>query len=69
MAKNRLQAATLQKKTLESKVQDLTSQQKKKKKAASIAEKEEVWLQERKTLRMQQQELLQKRLDTGWDDE
>ena len=68
-AASRLEAASRQKVTLQEEVAKLMNELEEKKKAWKVAEKEEVWLKERKTLRMEQQKLLKQRLANGWSDE
>lgn len=68
-AASRLEAASLQKKSLADNIAQLMVELEEKKKAWQVAEKEEVWLKERKTLRVEQQKLLVHRLQNGWDDE
>jgi predicted nuclease with TOPRIM domain len=66
---DRLESASLQKSALQQEVTKLMKELDEKKKAWSLAEKEESWLQERKTLRLEQQKLLKQRLEHGWSDE
>lgn len=68
-ASSRLEAASLQKNTLQQEVSNLMKELEEKKKAWQVAEKEEAWLKERRALRLEQQKLLKQRLDNGWDDE
>lgn len=68
-ATSRLEAASLQKNALQLEVTKLMKELEEKKKAWSVAEKEESWLKERKTLRLDQQKLLKQRLEHGWADE
>jgi hypothetical protein len=68
-ASTRLKAANQQKHTLQQEVTSLMALLQEKKKAWLIAEKEEVWLKERKDLRTEQQKLLNERLTKGWPDE
>jgi chromosome segregation ATPase len=68
-AKDRLETTTVQKNHLYNEVTKLSQALEDAKKAYSLAEKEEIWLQERKTLRLEQQKLLKQRLTKGWPDE
>lgn len=68
-ASTRLVAASLQKNALQQEVAILMKELEEKKKAWQVAEKEEAWLKERKSLRLEQQKLLKQRLDNGWADE
>lgn len=68
-AQQRLKATVQQKIALEQEVQKLQEQLEEKKKSFNVAEREEKWLITRVALRKQQQELLQKRLTEGWEDE
>ena len=68
-AKSRLETTTIQKNNLCSDVTKLSQALEDAKKAYSVAEKEEIWLQERKTLRLEQQKLLKQRITKGWPDE
>jgi hypothetical protein len=68
-ASSRLEAATQQKVVLQEDVAKLVKELEEKKKAMQVAEKEEVWLKERKALRVEQQKLLRHRLQNGWADE
>jgi predicted nuclease with TOPRIM domain len=68
-ASSRLEAASLQKTALHQEVAKVMKELEEKKKALQVAEKEEAWLKERKTLRMEQQKLLKQRLENGWEDE
>jgi chromosome segregation ATPase len=68
-AKSRLETTTIQKNSLYEEVTKLSKALEDAKKAYSVAEKEETWLQERKTLRLEQQKLLKQRLTKGWPDE
>jgi len=68
-ASSRLEAASQQKSTLQEEVAKLMKELEEKKKAWKVAEKEEAWLKERKTLRVEQQKLLKHRLKNGWSDE
>ena len=68
-ASARLEAASQQKATLQDQVAQWMHELEEKKKAWKVAEKEETWLKERKTLRMEQQKLLNQRLKNGWSDE
>lgn len=68
-ATNRLETTTVQKNNLYNEVTKLAKALEDAKKAYSVAEKEETWLQERKTLRLEQQKLLKQRLTKGWPDE
>jgi chromosome segregation ATPase len=68
-AKSRLDATTIQKNNLYNDVTKLSQALEDAKKAYQVAEKEETWLQERKTLRVEQQKLLKQRLTNGWPDE
>lgn len=68
-ASSRLNAASQQKVTLKDEIANLEKQLEEKKKAWQVAEKEEAWLKERKTLRVEQQKLLKHRLKNGWSDE
>ena len=68
-AKSRLETTTIQKNSLYQEVTKLSKALEDAKKAYTVAEKEETWLQERKTLRLEQQKLLKQRLTKGWPDE
>ena len=68
-AKSRLETTTIQKNSLYQEVTKLSKALDDAKKAYTVAEKEETWLQERKTLRLEQQKLLKQRLTKGWPDE
>jgi hypothetical protein len=68
-ANGRLQQASRSKATLTDEIAALMAALQEKKKACQVAEKEEAWLKERKSLRVQQQQLLQDRLTHGWKDE
>jgi hypothetical protein len=68
-ADSRLSAATKQKQSLDKEVDKLQKELQEKKKALQVAEKEEVWLTERKSLRLQQIAALKERLEKGWPDE
>lgn len=68
-AKSRLVTTTIQKNSLYQEVTKLSKALEDAKKAYTVAEKEETWLQERKTLRLEQQKLLKQRLTKGWPDE
>lgn len=68
-AVTRLEAASKQKMALQEQVAQMMKDLAEKKKAWQVAEKEETWLLERKNLRIEQQKLLQERLDKGWPDE
>ena len=68
-AKSRLVTTTIQKNSLYQEVTKLSKALEDAKKAYTVAEKEEIWLQERKTLRLEQQKLLKQRLTKGWPDE
>ena len=68
-AEGRLEAAALQRSALREEVARLMKELDEKKKAWKVAEKEETWLQERRTLRVEQQKLLMDRLENGWPDE
>jgi guanylate kinase len=68
-ASSRLEAATQQKKVLQEEVAKIIKELEEKKKAWQVSEKEEVWLKERKVLRVEQQKLLKHRLQNGWSDE
>jgi uncharacterized protein YPO0396 len=68
-AVQRLDAASAQKNSLQKDVQQLMQELAEKKKACQVAEKEEAWLIERKALRLEQQKLLNERLEKGWPDE
>ena len=68
-AKSRLETTTIQKNNLYNDVTKLSQALEDAKKAYSVAEKEEIWLQERKTLRLEQQKLLKQRITKGWPDE
>jgi chromosome segregation ATPase len=68
-AKSRLETTTIQKNNLYNEVTKLSQALEDAKKAYTVAEKEEIWLQERKTLRLEQQKLLKQRLTKGWPDE
>jgi chromosome segregation ATPase len=65
----RLQATLSQKSTLESEIAKLMKELEEKKKSLQVAEKEEEWLMTRVKLRKEQEELLNKRLTEGWEDE
>ena len=62
-AASRLDAASQQKSTLQEEVAKLVKELEEKKKAWQVAEKEEAWLKEPKTLH------LKHRLENGWSDE
>lgn len=68
-ASSRLEAATQQKIFLQDEVAKLMKELEEKKKAWQVSEKEEVWLKERRALRVEQQKLLKHRLQNGWSDE
>ena len=68
-AKTRLETTTIQKNNLHNEVTKLSQALEDTKKAYTVAAKEETWLQERKTLRLEQQNLLKQRLAKGWPDE
>ena len=68
-ASSRLEAATQQKIFLQEEVAKLMKELEEKKKAWQVSEKEEVWLKERRALRVEQQKLLKHRLQNGWSDE
>jgi chromosome segregation ATPase len=68
-AKQRLEAATTQKITLEADISKLEKQLQEKKKSLEVVAKEESWLKTRVQLRAKQQQLLEQRLTKGWDDE
>lgn len=68
-ATTRHTAASKQKASLQKEVAKLMEELAEKKKSWQVAEKEEAWLKERKTLRMEQQKLLLERLEHGWKDE
>jgi hypothetical protein len=68
-ATTRHTAASKQKASLQKEVAKLMEELAEKKKSWQVAEKEEAWLKERKTLRMEQQKLLKERLEHGWKDE
>ena len=68
-AKSRLETTTIQKNSLYQEVTKLSKALEDAKKAYTVAEKEETWLQERKTVRLEQQKLLKQRLTKGWPDE
>jgi predicted nucleic acid-binding Zn-ribbon protein len=68
-AKTRLETTTIQKNNLHNEVTKLSQALEDAKKAYTVTEKEEAWLRERKTLRLEQQKLLKQRLTKGWPDE
>ena len=68
-AKQRLEAATTQKMTLETDISKLEKQLQEKKKSLEVVAKEESWLKTRVQLRAKQQQLLEQRLTKGWEDE
>ena len=65
----RLEATIVQKAALQQEVARIMRELEETKKAWQVAEKEETWLKERKSLRLEQQKLLQQRLEKGWADE
>jgi chromosome segregation ATPase len=68
-ATDRCSTTSVQKQNLYVEVTKLTQALEDAKKAYNVAEKEETWLLERKTLRLEQQKLLKQRLTKGWPDE
>lgn len=66
---SRLETASMQKNALQLEVSKLMKELEGKKKAWAEAEKEELWLKERKALRLEQQKSLTDRLENGWTDE
>jgi len=68
-ADDRLGKAQDQKASLQKELDELKKQLEQKQKSLKVIETEEKWLQERVTLRNDQQKLLQERLDNGWEDE
>lgn len=68
-AEQRLEGATQQKSELACDVEKLQRELEEKKKSLQVAKKEESWLKERVQLRKDQHQLLQKRLNQGWEDE
>mmetsp|Transcript_16738 Transcript_16738/g.27775 ORF Transcript_16738/g.27775 Transcript_16738/m.27775 type:complete len:272 (+) Transcript_16738:241-1056(+) len=68
-AKQRLEAASNQKGSLQDQIAKLDKQLAEKKKSLEVVAKEESWLKTRVDLRMQQEGLLATRLTKGWADE
>jgi len=68
-AQSRLTNAMQQKQKLKTHIAKLRQELQQQQKALEVAEKEEIWLKERLDLRMEQEKLLQERLQRGWDDE
>lgn len=68
-ADDRLGKAQDQKADLQKELNELKKQLEQKQKSLKVIETEEMWLQERVTLRKDQQNLLQDRLENGWEDE
>lgn len=68
-ANQRLEAASTQKMSLETDITKLEKTLAEKKKSLEVVAKEESWLKTRVNLRVQQQQLLDTRLQEGWKDE
>lgn len=68
-AKQRLEAATAQKSSLESEIAKLNKLLAEQKKSLEVVEKEDNWLKTRVDLRVKQLKLLDNRLENGWPDE
>jgi len=65
----RLERATAKRGGLAEEVERLEKELEEKRKSLDVVEKEESWLIARVQVRAEQQELLEKRLNQGWDDE
>lgn len=68
-AKQRLEAASTQKGSLQDQIAKLDKQLAEKKKSLEVVAKEESWLKTRVDLRVRQEGLLATRLTNGWADE
>lgn len=68
-AETRLSKASVQRLTLTNEVLELEKELEEKKKSLVVATNEEEWLTKRVALRVEQEEMLNKRLEHGWEDE
>lgn len=68
-AETRFTKASMQRSTLSAEIARMEKELEEKKKSLDVAVKEEGWLKDRLKLRKTQEEMLQKRLKDGWEDE